>query len=77
MKKRDLTQAIEALVQVYGATAVSLVLDAFKDLGFKYATQAGITVSKNDVVIPPTQAGDPRRRTRSGSPRSRTSTTWA
>ena len=53
MKKRDLTPAIEALVQVYGATAVSLVLDAFKDLGFKYATQAGITVSKNDVIIPP------------------------
>jgi DNA-directed RNA polymerase subunit beta' len=53
MKKRDLTRAIEALVQVFGATAVSLVLDAFKDLGFKYATQAGITVSKNDVVIPP------------------------
>jgi DNA-directed RNA polymerase subunit beta' len=55
MKKRDLTQAIEALVQLYGATAVSLVLDAFKDLGFKYATQAGITVSKNDVIIPPTK----------------------
>jgi len=55
MKKRDLTRAIEALVQVFGATAVSLVLDAFKDLGFKYATQAGITVSKNDVVIPPTK----------------------
>src|SRR5690349_2803602 len=30
-----------------------MVLDAFKDLGFKYATQAGITISKNDVVIPP------------------------
>jgi DNA-directed RNA polymerase subunit beta' len=29
------------------------VLDAFKDLGFRFATQAGITVSKNDVVIPP------------------------
>ena len=41
------------LVQTYGATTISLVLDAFKDLGFKYATQAGITISKNDVVIPP------------------------
>ena len=29
------------------------MLDAFKDLGFHFATQAGITVSKNDVVIPP------------------------
>src|SRR5207247_4570291 len=27
----------------------------FKDLGFKFATQAGITISKNDVVIPPSK----------------------
>jgi DNA-directed RNA polymerase subunit beta' len=53
MKKRDTTRLIELLVQSYGATTISLVLDAFKDLGFKYATQAGITISKNDVVIPP------------------------
>ena len=36
------------------------MLDAFKDLGFRYATQAGITISKNDVVVPPNKAGDPR-----------------
>ncbi|HXA54033.1 MAG TPA: DNA-directed RNA polymerase subunit beta', partial [Solirubrobacteraceae bacterium] len=53
MKKRDTTRLVDALVQSYGATAISLVLDAFKDLGFKYSTQAGITISKNDVVIPP------------------------
>ena len=53
MKKRDTTKLIDALVQTYGATTISLVLDAFKDLGFKYATQAGITISKNDVVVPP------------------------
>jgi len=53
MKKRDTTRLVDALVQAYGATTISLVLDAFKDLGFKYSTQAGITISKNDVVIPP------------------------
>ena len=53
MKKRDTTRLIDTLVQAYGATTISLVLDAFKDLGFKYATQAGITISKNDVVVPP------------------------
>jgi DNA-directed RNA polymerase subunit beta' len=53
MKKRDTTRLVDALVQSYGATTISLVLDAFKDLGFKYATQAGITISKNDVVVPP------------------------
>src|SRR3982075_2291577 len=53
MKKRDTTRLIDVLVQTYGATTISMVLDAFKDLGFKYATQAGITISKNDVVVPP------------------------
>ena len=53
MKKRDTTRVVDHLVQTYGATTISLVLDAFKDLGFKYATQAGITISKNDVVVPP------------------------
>jgi DNA-directed RNA polymerase subunit beta' len=56
VRKRDTTRIIDALVQGYGAPAVALVLDAFKDLGFKYATQAGITISKNDVVIPPNKA---------------------
>ena len=59
MKKRDTTRLIDALVQRYGATTISLVLDAFKDLGFKYATQAGITISKNDVVVPPSKRRDP------------------
>ena len=29
------------------------MLDAVKDLGFTYATRAGVTVSKNDIVTPP------------------------
>jgi DNA-directed RNA polymerase subunit beta' len=44
---------IERLVDVHGPYATALVLDAFKDLGFHFASQAGITISKNDVVIPP------------------------
>ena len=40
-EERDTTRLIDVLVQRYGATTISLVLDAFKDLGFKYATQAG------------------------------------
>jgi DNA-directed RNA polymerase subunit beta' len=31
------------------------VLDTIKQLAFRYATQAGITVSKNDIVIPPSK----------------------
>ncbi len=57
VKKRDTVRIIDALVQKYGAPAVSLVLDAFKDLGFRYSTLAGITISKNDVVIPENKQG--------------------
>jgi DNA-directed RNA polymerase subunit beta' len=53
LKKRDTVSVIEDLIDAYGAPTISQVLDAFKDLGFHYATQAGITVSKNDVVVPP------------------------
>jgi DNA-directed RNA polymerase subunit beta' len=53
MRKRDSVLVVDDLVQAYGAPAIAQVLDAFKDLGFRYATQAGITISKNDVVVPP------------------------
>jgi DNA-directed RNA polymerase subunit beta' len=53
LKKKDVNAMVEALVDAYGAPAVALVLDAYKDLGFHFATQAGITVSKNDVISPP------------------------
>ena len=44
---------IAELVDLYGAHAVATVLDTIKSLAFRFATQAGITVSKNDIVIPP------------------------
>jgi len=56
MKKKDTTKLVDDLVQAYGAAAISLVLDAFKDIGFHYATQAGVTISKNDVQTPPDKA---------------------
>src|SRR5690348_3774619 len=55
MKKRDTTKLVDDLVQAYGAATISQVLDAFKDIGFHYATQAGVTISKNDVQTPPTK----------------------
>ncbi|MGE5636198.1 MAG: DNA-directed RNA polymerase subunit beta', partial [Nocardioidaceae bacterium] len=53
LKKKDMGAVIERLVRVHGPYATALVLDAFKELGFHFATQAGITISKNDVVVPP------------------------
>ncbi len=59
MKKKDTTKLVDDLVQRYGAPSISQVLDAFKDVGFQYATRAGVTISKNDVQTPPSKAGDP------------------
>ena len=53
LTKREIGTLVASLVFNYGAGSIALVLDAFKDLGFHYASQAGITISKNDVVTPP------------------------
>jgi DNA-directed RNA polymerase subunit beta' len=50
--KKGLAAFINELVAEYGATKVARLLDVFKDVGFKYATRAAVTVSKNDIVIP-------------------------
>src|SRR4029078_8477145 len=52
LSKKGLGDFISTLVDEYGAHAVAVVLDTIKDLGFHYATKAGVTISKNDVVIP-------------------------
>jgi DNA-directed RNA polymerase subunit beta' len=50
--KKEMNDFVTSLVDDHGATAISSVLDTIKELGFHYATQAGITISKNDIVIP-------------------------
>jgi DNA-directed RNA polymerase subunit beta' len=53
LSKRELGDFISRLVESHGAHAVAHVLDTIKDLGFRYGTRAGVTISKNDIVIPP------------------------
>jgi DNA-directed RNA polymerase subunit beta' len=53
LKKRDINDMVGWLVDSFGAPTISQVLDAFKDLGFNFASRAGVTVSKNNVVPPP------------------------
>jgi DNA-directed RNA polymerase subunit beta' len=52
MAKKEAGDFISELVGQFGAATIAGVLDTVKRLGFKYATQAGITISKNDIVIP-------------------------
>ena len=55
LSKREIDSFIAKLVDRYKAHAIATVLDTIKSLAFTYATKAGITVSKNDIVIPPTK----------------------
>ena len=48
--KKNLSQIIAQIFKRYKTTETSAVLDAMKDLGFKYSTVAGITVSAFDIV---------------------------
>ena len=52
LNKRDVTDYVSRLVDEHGASRLSPVLDAIKDLGFTYATRSGVTVSKNDIITP-------------------------
>ena len=54
--KNEMTAFVSDLVEYYGAIAVANLLDVLKFLGFKYASIAGVTVSKNDIVVPPEKA---------------------
>ena len=52
LSKKEMGEFISELVDRYGAHAIASVLDTIKSLGFAYATQGGITISKNDIVVP-------------------------
>ena len=52
LSKKEMDTFILSLSDRYGAHVIAGVLDKIKALGFHYATKAGITVSKNDIVIP-------------------------
>jgi DNA-directed RNA polymerase subunit beta' len=52
LSKKEMDAFISSLAERYGAHVIAGVLDKIKSLGFHYATKAGITISKNDIVIP-------------------------
>ncbi len=53
LAKPDTDRYVLSLSERYGAHTLAPVLDTIKSLGFRFATKAGVTISKNDIVIPP------------------------
>ncbi len=51
--KSDVRRLIEEVIERYDKAVVGGVLDGIKDLGFSYATRAGLTIALDDVKTPP------------------------
>ncbi|MGX8852721.1 DNA-directed RNA polymerase subunit beta' [Amedibacillus sp. YH-ame10] len=52
-KKKDLGKIIGEIFKRYSTIKTSEILDQIKDLGFKYSTVAGVTVSLSDIEVAP------------------------
>ena len=51
--KKHLKQILEKVINIHGATTTAEVLDDIKAMGYKYSTQAAMTVSISDMTVPP------------------------
>ncbi|WP_301193614.1 DNA-directed RNA polymerase subunit beta', partial [Helicobacter japonicus] len=52
MKKKDIGTLIDYVYKEGGLGITATFLDNLKNLGFKYATKAGISISAADIIIP-------------------------
>ncbi|MBM3745182.1 MAG: DNA-directed RNA polymerase subunit beta' [Acidobacteria bacterium] len=52
LKKKGLTQLVQYCYLRFGLQTTVQVLDKVKDLGFHYATRAGISIGIDDMVVP-------------------------
>jgi len=53
LKKKGLGQLVSFTYLRYGPEMTVTMLDHIKELGFLYATRAGITISIDDLIVPP------------------------
>ena len=51
--KKQIKQILEKVINTHGATTTAEVLDNVKAMGYKYSTQAAVTVSISDMTVPP------------------------
>ncbi len=52
MNKKEISRLIDASYRQSGARATVTLMDNLKDIGFKYANEAGISICMNDMHIP-------------------------
>ncbi|MCC7153912.1 MAG: DNA-directed RNA polymerase subunit beta' [Bryobacterales bacterium] len=57
LKKKGLTQLVQYCYLKHGLKITVRMLDEIKDLGFLYATRAGISIGIDDMVVPQSKPG--------------------
>ena len=50
--RKQLKQILEKIINTHGASVTAEVLDQIKSMGYKYSTQAAMTVSISDMIVP-------------------------
>ncbi|MCS7031520.1 MAG: DNA-directed RNA polymerase subunit beta' [Gloeomargarita sp. SKYG116] len=53
--KNQLKELIGWAYSRYGTARTAIMADAIKEMGFRYATQAGVSISIDDLRVPPTK----------------------
>src|SRR5262250_1574339 len=55
MKKKELANLIDVSYRLAGNKATVILADRLKDIGYRHATKAGISIAIKDMVIPPSK----------------------
>jgi DNA-directed RNA polymerase subunit beta' len=56
LMKSDVSKVVDTCVHTYDRATIEQILDKLKNLGFHYATRAGVTLGIEDVTTPPDKA---------------------
>jgi DNA-directed RNA polymerase subunit beta' len=55
INKKELTKLISWAFTNYGTARTAQMADKLKDMGFRFATRAGVSISVDDLQVPPTK----------------------
>jgi len=57
LKKKDIGVLVDYIYKIGGVSETAGFLDNLKDMGFKYATKVGVSISIDDIIIPEIKVG--------------------
>jgi len=56
MNKKQLSRLLGTIFEEYGTTVTAKVANEIKNIGFKYATMSGLSISESDMLTPDSKA---------------------